>query len=110
MPYYVGAGDPEWDEYLERSETDWSDEPPQSLFKYVAPEKAETSVLRFPEAPGAEPEAPQDSVYRQPSSPGRGFFARLFGKQAEIPTLSTEQLLERYAKMEKAISAHALWK
>ena len=110
MPYYVGAGDPEWDEYLKQAETDWSDEPPQSLFTYVEPWKAETSVLRFPEAPGAEPEAPRDSVYRQPSTPGRGFFAGLFGKQAEIPTFSTEQLLDNLAKRQNAISAHALGK
>jgi hypothetical protein len=34
MPYYVGADDPAWDEYLEQTETDSSCEP-QSLFKYV---------------------------------------------------------------------------
>jgi hypothetical protein len=110
MPYYVGAGDPAWDEYLEQTETDSSCEP-QSLFKYVEPWKAMTSVLRFAEAPGAEPEAPQDPFHRQPSTPGRGFFARLFGKQAApVAELSTEQVLENFEKREKAISALALWK
>ena len=37
MPYYVGEGEPEWDEYIEKSETDWFHGPPPSLFKYNEP-------------------------------------------------------------------------
>ncbi|HEY7302422.1 MAG TPA: hypothetical protein VH684_31380 [Xanthobacteraceae bacterium] len=113
MPYYVGAGDPEWDEYLAQSETDRINEP-VSLFKYVEPWQAETTVLRFAEAPGAEPEVPQKTVYRRPSTPKRGFFARLLGKQpapvAETPQPSPEQVVENWKKRQKAVCARALWK
>jgi hypothetical protein len=113
MPYYVGAGEPEWDEYLAQSETDWVSEP-VSLFKYVEPWQAETTVLRFDEAPGAEPEAPHDTAYRQPYTPRRGFFARLLGKQAtsvaQTPQPSPEQLFENFKKRQRAASARALWK
>jgi hypothetical protein len=113
MPYYVGAGEPEWDEYLAQSETDSFNEP-VSLFKYVEPWQAETTVLRFAEAPGAEPEAPQNTAYRQPPTPRRGFFARLFGKQAasvaETPQPSPEQLVENFRKKQEAACARALWK
>jgi hypothetical protein len=113
MPYYVGAGEPEWDEYLVRSETDSVDQP-VSLFKYVEPWEAQTTVLRFAQAPGAEPEVPQNIVHRRPSTPRRGFFARLLGKQAatvvETPQPSPQQLVEDFKKRQKAASAHALWK
>ena len=112
MPYYVGAGEPEWDEYLDLSESDTFSEP-VSLFKYVEPWQAETTVLRFSETPGAEPEVPQRTAYSQPSTPKRGFFTRLLGKQAapvaETPQLSPGQLFENFKKR-KAVSARALWK
>jgi hypothetical protein len=86
MPYYVGAGEPEWDEYLDQSETPSVNEP-VSLFKYIEPWQAETTVLRFAETAGAEPEIPKDTVYRPSSTPRRGFFARLFGKPA-LPVIA----------------------
>jgi hypothetical protein len=114
MPYYVGEGDPEWDEYLAQSETEGFDEPPVSAYKYVEPWQAKTTVLRFAEAPGAEPEAPQNTGHYQPSIPKRGFFARLIGRQAapvaETPRPSPEQLFEAYGKREEAACARALWK
>jgi hypothetical protein len=82
MPYYVGAGEPQWDEYCERAETDRVGQPPVSLFKYVEPVQAKTTVLSFPEAAGLEPEAPQRTAYR----------------------------IEDFEKMQDALSAHALWK
>jgi hypothetical protein len=82
MPYYVGAGEPEWDEYCERAETDYFDGPPVALFKYVEPWHAKTTVLSFPETAGLEPEAPQRTAYR----------------------------IEDFEKMQDALSAHALWK
>ena len=51
MPYYVGAGTPEWEEYLEGAQTE-SGEPPQSLFAYIEPSAAAATVLAFPAAPG----------------------------------------------------------
>jgi hypothetical protein len=84
MPYYIGEGMPEWEEYLqEREAGNW--EPPVSLFKYVDPWEAETTVLPFPETPGPEPELPQR-------------------------THSLENWLENYTKWQKAASAHSLWK
>ena len=55
MPYYVGVGDPEWDEYMKMVE-DGDAEPPISLFKYVEPWAANTTVLQFPETPGPQPQ------------------------------------------------------
>src|SRR5690348_8516159 len=55
MPYYVGAGEPEWDEYLTIAENR-PGEPPKSLFKYVEPWTAMMTVLPFPETPGPRPE------------------------------------------------------
>jgi len=114
MPYYVGEGEPEWDEYLAKAETDWFNGPPTSLFKYIEPWEAKTTVLPFPEAPGPEPELPQPTAYRQPSTPKPGFFARLLGKQAApvapTPRLSQEQLIEDFRKRQKASCDHALWK
>jgi hypothetical protein len=113
MPYYVGAGEPEWDEYLAQSETNWANEP-VSLFKYVEPWQAETTVLRFAETPGVKPEAPKDTAYRRPTTPRRGLFARLFGNRAAPvavpPRPSPEQLLEDFRRRQQAASAHALWK
>ena len=57
MPYYIGAGDPEWDQHQKINEErgDYS-EPPISLFKYVEPWTAGTTVLQFPETPGPRPQ------------------------------------------------------
>jgi hypothetical protein len=108
MPYYVGAGEPEWDEYLDQSETPSVNEP-VSLFKYIEPWQAETTVLRFAETAGAEPEIPKDTVYRPSSTPRRGFFARLFGKPAlpviAPPQPSPKQLVEDFKRRQQAASA-----
>jgi hypothetical protein len=85
MPYYIGAGMPEWDEHVEWDEG----EPPVSHFTYIEPWEANTTVLPFPEAPGPEPEVPQKAAYSQ---------------------LSQEQWIENYKKEQRAISAYALWK
>jgi hypothetical protein len=83
VPYYIGEGMPEWEEYLQEREAGrW--EPPVSLFTYIKPWEAETTVLPFPETPGLEPEIPQR-------------------------TDSQENWLENYTKWQKAASAHALW-
>jgi hypothetical protein len=88
MPYYVGAGDPEWDEYSTRAEVEG--DPPISLFKYVEPWTAMTAVLRFPETPGPRPEAKK----ADPASPKR---------------LSTKQLIEKFEQEQKHVSELALW-
>jgi hypothetical protein len=85
MPYYIGAGTPEWDEYMEMAEAG-SDEPPASMFTSIEPWQAETTVLPFPTTPGPEPELPQRPAY------------------------SAGNWLENYKKAEKATSVHALWK
>jgi hypothetical protein len=112
MPYYVGAGDPAWDEYLEESEiADFKE--PVSLFNYVEPWQGNSSILRFAEAPGAEPELPQYRAHSQPSTPKRGFFASLFGRRPPViqtPQLSTQQLVDIFERNQKAACAHALWK
>jgi hypothetical protein len=89
MPYYIGAGDPDWDEYLTIVE-DGTTEPPISLFKYIEPWTAKTTVLKFSETPGPRPEGEN----AQPA-PQR---------------LSQEQLLERFEKEQKVASELALWK
>jgi hypothetical protein len=113
MPYYVGAGTPEWDTYLEGAQTE-SGEPPQSLFTYIEPSAAVTTMLAFPETPGPEPEIPPRGIHSPSPASKPGFFARLFGAKAapaeEAPQLTPEQLLESFNAKEKAIAAHALWK
>jgi hypothetical protein len=117
MPYYIGAGTPEWDEL------DWeeSGDPPDSLYTYVEPWVAETTVLAFPETPGPEPLVPRERpAYRPPPpAPKPGFFARLFGKKAplveappaeEVPQPTPAQLIESYKARQKATADHALWK
>jgi hypothetical protein len=58
MPYCVGEGMPEWDEYMERDD---GGKPPVSLFTYIDPWEAKTTVLPFPETPGPEPELPEEA-------------------------------------------------
>jgi hypothetical protein len=87
MPYYIGAGEPEWDEYMEIAEDVAG--PPISLFKYVEPWTAMTAVLPFPETPGPRPQAEKtDPAPRQ---------------------LSPEQMLERFQNEQKHLSELALW-
>jgi hypothetical protein len=88
MPYYVGAGEPEWDEYMEIAEE--VDEPPISLFKYIDPWATKTRVLQFPESPGPQPEG--KSAHRASAQ------------------LSSAQLFERYEQEQKHTSELALWK
>jgi hypothetical protein len=57
MPYYIGAGTPEWDEH--EWETERGD-PPESLYTYIEPWVAEATVLAFPETPGPEPVTPTE--------------------------------------------------
>jgi hypothetical protein len=87
MPYYIGAGTPEWDELPHPetlSETQQSEierfNAPILSFTYVEPWQAGTTVLRFPDVPGAEPEIPPQPVYRPPprtTGRGRRQFARI---------------------------------
>jgi hypothetical protein len=59
MPYYLGAGEPAWDYYMNMlRNSDGDTEPPMSLFKYVEPWSAKATVLHFPDTPGPQPEAP----------------------------------------------------
>jgi hypothetical protein len=88
MPYYIGVGDPEWDEYLTIVEDDNAAEP-ISLFKYVEPWTAKTTALQFSETPGPRPE-------RKNAEPAP-------------QQLSPEQLFERFEKEQKAGSELALW-
>src|SRR5208282_3498147 len=83
MPYYVGAGEPEWDEYCELEEG--GQQPPQTLLKYIEPWEAKTTVVSFSGTPGPEPEvppevsspfAPSGSAERKP-----GLIARLLGRR-----------------------------
>lgn len=85
MPYYFGVDDPEWDEYVEDDNAEAS----ISLFKYVEPWTAKTTVLQFPETPGPRPEDKDADPARQ--------------------QLSTEQRIERYEKENKFASDLALW-
>ena len=128
MPYYVGAGSPEWDAYIEQAEFEGIDAPDVSAFEYVEPWRAQTSVLSFQDTPGLEPIIPDP-----PQSPLRvvrpvvppvtqGFFARVFGRQltsaqtpapAPAPEPSPEQWQDwrlKFHEREDAIAKHALWK
>jgi hypothetical protein len=87
MPYYVGAGEPEWDEYWRI--VDDAPEPPISLFKYIEPLTANIAVLRFSETPGPRPEVKNEDPAPRP--------------------LPTEQLLEKFEKEQKFVSELALW-
>jgi hypothetical protein len=113
MPYYIDEEMPEWEEYWKREEAGGG-ESPASLFTYIEPLQANTTVLPFADTPGPEPEVPQRTAYSPPPVRKPGFFARLFGQKAvlvtETPRLSTEQLLENFRIEEEAASAHALWK
>jgi hypothetical protein len=125
MPYYFDWEDESYwdDEYRKRYEAsrdDGSDlfigyEVPKSLFKYVEPWQAKTTVLSFSDTPGPEPEMPENIPYQRipyprkaVPAPSRGFFARLFGTKpapapaAERPQRTREQWLE-------ATRVHALW-
>jgi hypothetical protein len=56
MPYYVGVNMPEWDEYRRWESRILRGGQPRSLFKYVEPWEAKTTVLSFPATPGPEPQ------------------------------------------------------
>lgn len=88
MPYYVGAGEPEWDEYLALAED--QTELPTSLFKYIEPWIARATVLQFPETPGPQPTLPPASPAPQPLSP--------------------QQLFEKFQEEQKRAAQSALWK
>jgi hypothetical protein len=88
MPYYVGADEPEWDEYMAIAEE--FSEPPMSLYKYIEPWATKTRVLRFAEAPGPQPESKSTS--------------------RASTQLSQAELLESYEKEQKRASELALWK
>jgi hypothetical protein len=88
MPYYVGAGEPEWDEYLTLAED--QTEPLTSLFKYVEPWIARATVLQFPETPGPQPKAPSAKPAPQPLSP--------------------QQLLSEFEEKQRHAAESALWK
>jgi hypothetical protein len=84
MPYYVGEGMPEWEEYMEKEEAS-EGEPPAALFKYVEPMQSNAAVVPFPDMPGPEPEIPPRAPY------------------------SRDTWLENYRKEQEATAAHALW-
>ena len=64
MPYYIGEDMPEWDEYREwEGKGPGRGEQPLSLFKYIDPSQARTTVLPFLATPGPEPELPEDDPY-----------------------------------------------
>jgi hypothetical protein len=115
MPYYIGAGTPEWDEHEWETE---SGEPPESLYTYIEPWVAEATMLTFPETPGPKPVIPPErATYRRPlPAPKPGFFARLFGKKAppvapaeETPQLAPAQVFEGFKARQKATADYALW-
>jgi hypothetical protein len=112
MPYYVGAGTPEWDQYMDGAQTE-SEEPLPSLFSYIEPSVAETTVLAFSETPGPEPEVPRRAAFNPRRAPKPGFFARLFGAKAppveETPQPTPEQMFESYQAEQKAAAAQELW-
>jgi hypothetical protein len=118
MPYFFDEEDETYwpDEYRKRFEADdWDFKVPKSLFKYVEPWQARTTVLSFSETPGPEPRIPERIPYPRDVTPARsqGFLARLFGtKPAPAETLqpSREQWLENFRKIEDATCVHALWK
>jgi hypothetical protein len=60
MPYYLDEEMPGWGKYRAYGlEEPGSGEPPASLFEYIEPWQANTTVLSFPDTPGPEPEIPQ---------------------------------------------------
>jgi hypothetical protein len=63
MPYYIGEEMPEWQAYQEWEGSGVRGEQPLSLFKYIDPSEARTTMLPFPATPGPEPELPQDDGY-----------------------------------------------
>lgn len=119
MPYYIGAGSPEWDAYLDQAESEGIDAPAVSAFEYVEPSRAKTSLLSFQDTPRPEPIIPgePESPYEvaQPVVP-QGFFARLFGRRpapAPAPAPSPAQWQDwqsRFQEWEDARAKHALWK
>jgi len=96
MPYYIGAGEPEWDEYMAMMEDDVT-EPPISLFKYVVPWTAKTAVLQFPATPGPQP---QDlSADPDPQlPPGQQWVARFENEQKFASELALWKLSSMTAK------------
>jgi hypothetical protein len=88
MPYCVGAGEPEWDEY--RAIAEEFSELPMSLYKYIEPWATKTRVLQFAEAPGPQPKSKNTSRASR--------------------RLSQAELLESYEKEQKHVSELALWK
>jgi hypothetical protein len=89
MPYYIAAGEPEWDEYMNMLEDDDHGEPPTSLFKYAEPWTVNTSVLQFSETPGPKP-----TDRNADPSPGQA---------------SPRELFERFQREQKLASDLALW-
>jgi hypothetical protein len=84
MPYYIGAGEPEWDNYIELLEED-SERPLRTLLKYIEPWEAKTMAVSFPATPGPEPVVPPELPYPYAPIESRerkpGLIARLFGKK-----------------------------
>jgi hypothetical protein len=87
MPYFISAGDPNWDEYREIAADVL--EPPISLFEYIKPWTANTAVLQFSDTPGPPPKA------ESAGEPSR--------------QLSTEEMVDTFQKEQKATSEDALW-
>jgi hypothetical protein len=110
MPYYVGAGEPEWDEYLSY---EFEVSPPLSLFKYVEPWEAKSVVVRFHEIPGPEPSVPPPPTYPSRPYSKPGFWGRVRGQKpvpiGEIPNSAFHQYWEDFRKWQTAACAHALW-
>ncbi|MGO9546511.1 MAG: hypothetical protein ACLPPF_17165 [Rhodomicrobium sp.] len=116
MPYYVGAGEPQWDEYCELEEG--RQLPPQTLLKYVEPWEAKTTVVSFSETPGREPEVPPEIPYPFAPSGNRehkpGLMARLLGRKstpmAPQVQISPKEYWESWRQRQSALCAHEMWK
>ena len=126
MPYYVGEGEPRWDEYMERLEAENLAYGPLDCFTFVEVLEGRGYVLRFSRTPptASESKAPTDeSPVRRPS-----IMTRLFGsiapqaskapqelkRAAEIEIGSPEEQLENFQaelerEAEKALERVAVW-
>jgi hypothetical protein len=96
MPYCIGAGTPEWDEH--EWETERGD-PPESLYTYIEPWVAETTVLAFPETPGPKSVIPPERAAPPPVE----------AAPAEATSQPTPAQVFGYKARQKATAAHALW-
>jgi hypothetical protein len=97
MPYYIGEEMPEWDEYREWEDSGGRGERPLSLFKYIDPSQAKTTVLPFPPTPGPEPEPPQDDGYlEEMEAVSAHALWKVSGQTAACRTLGVKRVFGSY--------------